>query len=283
MMWRLRAGLLAAGCAVALVGACALSTHGEVPASGATSGGPASAGGSGGASGPAGSGGSHGTATGVATTGSGGASTTSSTSGTGGASVSSSSSTGGCSGGQKSCSARCVDATDPTNGCAGLSCAPCVIANGTAVCAAGACAVGSCDAGHGDCNNDASDGCERDLTSDPLHCGLCSHACAFAHATATCMAGTCQLDACVSGFKDCDNDPATDCETSVTTPTNCGDCGQNCPGGFACKSASCDCNGVDAHCRSGGGGTCRSDGKCSCGGHVCDYGNVCNSAGNNCQ
>jgi hypothetical protein len=35
----------------------------------------------------------------------------------------------------------------------------------------------TCDAAHLDCENGATDGCETDPASSPLHCGACNHAC----------------------------------------------------------------------------------------------------------
>lgn len=44
------------------------------------------------------------------------------------------------------------------------------------LCSAGKC-IFVCDAGAGDCDGDASNGCEVDLTTDAAHCGACSRAC----------------------------------------------------------------------------------------------------------
>jgi hypothetical protein len=48
----------------------------------------------------------------------------------------------------------------------------------------------ACDAGFGDCNLDATDGCEVDLQSDGTNCGSCGKACG---ATSVCNAGACAV------------------------------------------------------------------------------------------
>lgn len=44
-----------------------------------------------------------------------------------------------------------------------------------------------CSPGTADCNRDRNDRCETDLTSDPLHCGICDH---------DCLGGTCADSQC---------------------------------------------------------------------------------------
>ena len=69
-------------------------------------------------------------------------------------------------------------------GC-GRMCAP---PNGTGACAGGVCTVASCNTGRGDCDNNASNGCETDITTSAAHCGACGRMCAPAQ---SCAAGTC--------------------------------------------------------------------------------------------
>jgi len=81
--------------------------------------------------------------------------------------------------------------------------------------------------------------CETDLTTTVTHCGKCETNCLDAvvpgsHTTGVCNGGTCGL-ACVGSFGDCDMDP-TDCETDLTTDTDCGGCGRVCPG---CQAGIC--------------------------------------------
>jgi hypothetical protein len=65
----------------------------------------------------------------------------------------------------------------------------CTNEHGGVICEALACKVTSCDGGYGDCNGDASDGCETALTGNDLHCGACGHDC-LAVGT-TCALNTC--------------------------------------------------------------------------------------------
>lgn len=53
----------------------------------------------------------------------------------------------------------------------------CVLAHATARCETSACAVASCETNWGNCDGQPANGCERDFTSDALHCGACNKAC----------------------------------------------------------------------------------------------------------
>lgn len=64
----------------------------------------------------------------------------------------------------------------------------CTMAGGSGTCAAGVCAIAACDSGRADCNGNAADGCETDLTSDAASCGACGQACGPGGA---CSASTC--------------------------------------------------------------------------------------------
>jgi hypothetical protein len=46
----------------------------------------------------------------------------------------------------------------------------------------------SCVQNFGECNGDVTDGCETDLASSLVHCGVCNHPCATGQ---TCQGGTC--------------------------------------------------------------------------------------------
>jgi hypothetical protein len=148
-----------------------------------------------------------------------------------------------CPPGRVSCNGICVDPrSDPANcgGC-GQTCsgAP----NAAPRCVAGVCQV-ACRPGFGDCDGNAANGCETDLTQDVEHCGACATRCAGApNATPVCTAGTCSI-ACASGFKDCNRDPTDGCETNVESdPANCGQCGNACVPGSgasaACSAGKC--------------------------------------------
>jgi hypothetical protein len=120
----------------------------------------------------------------------------------------------------------------------------CTLPNATTSCLAGVCSVKSCDAGWGNCDSDASNGCELDISVDLANCGLCGLSCSFANASAVCTGGTCQLDQCNDGFADCDGDPSNGCEANLNAdPTNCLTCGNECPAGggtAVCVDGVCD-------------------------------------------
>jgi hypothetical protein len=89
----------------------------------------------------------------------------------------------------------CVDTTtDPLNcGSCGVPCNG-TIANGLPGCVAGKCGVGSCNAGFGDCNKDATDGCEADLSSDKNNCKACGTVCP--NNAPVCVNGACVATLC---------------------------------------------------------------------------------------
>ena len=72
---------------------------------------------------------------------------------------------------------------------------------------------GVCAVGYEDADGDAANGCEARVK---LHDGRCVDATdceTLAHvATASCVAGKCQIDACAEGYADCDGNPKTGCE-----------------------------------------------------------------------
>ncbi len=121
------------------------------------------------------------------------------------------------------------------------------------------CDAGNCPPGQGDCNDDPSDGCETDTSSNTENCGWCGHVCSFANASAQCTNSVCELVSCIGGFEDCDMEVGNGCESDpMTDPDNCGGCGTVCgPYDHAtagCENGSCaiaecemgwdDCNGV---------------------------------------
>lgn len=120
-----------------------------------------------------------------------------------------------------------------------------------------------------------------DLQSDPANCGEVGNVCSFPNASAACVAGSCVLDACASGWDDCDGHPANGCEVDIGTDSNnCGGCGQVCSSGV-CAAGQCELKsngqtcGFAAECASG---NC-ADGYCcnSACGAPCDS---CNQPGN---
>jgi hypothetical protein len=150
-------------------------------------------------------------------------------------------------------------ATDPNNcGACGTVCS---YANASGSCVNGGCAIGICNTGFGNCNNNPSDGCEINLTTNINNCGNCGTVCSYANATASCTSGTCNLAACNAGFANCDGNPANGCEINKNTnPNNCGACGvvcsfpnatPGCAGGLcsiiACNSGFANCDGNPAN------------------------------------
>ncbi len=155
------------------------------------------------------------------------------------------------------CEADTRTSVEHCGGC-GRACAP---AHATGACAAGACQVAACEAGWADCNRDASDGCEVDLTSSAASCGACGSACAAANGVAACAMGRCAVASCSAGFADCDMNPGNGCEVDTrSSASNCGACGAVCAmpnATAACAAGRCtlgaclagfaDCDGVAAN------------------------------------
>jgi hypothetical protein len=99
-----------------------------------------------------------------------------------------------CSAGYADCNNSAVDgcevniATD-VNNCGGCATVCTVPANATgATCSAGVCGMGACSVGWANCNFVTTDGCETNLLTSTIHCGLCGNVCASGH---SCVNGTC--------------------------------------------------------------------------------------------
>lgn len=144
-----------------------------------------------------------------------------------------------CPAGQTVCTDRCVDTqTDRAHcGACGNVCSN--PSQATGVCVNGRCGY-VCNAGFADCNLMGTDGCEVNVTNNPVHCGRCGNVCPTApNAVASCAGGRCTL-ACTTGFADCNGNAADGCETNITGDrANCGACGRVCPGNQVCVSGSC--------------------------------------------
>jgi hypothetical protein len=135
-------------------------------------------------------------------------------------------------------------------GCGGpaLNNVPC----GNTVCGPGeGCLNGACvcaDANLVSCQT----GC-FDLSSDPMHCGMCNHTCG----QGTCVSGHCMCSgtqvACGGGG----------CADLSSDPMNCGMCGRDCGNG-TCVSGACVCAAGDVNCPGQGCVTLASD-KQNCG------------------
>jgi hypothetical protein len=116
-----------------------------------------------------------------------------------------------------------LDRVDRCGGC-GLLCAP---AHADADCSTGSCGYGTCQSGFGDCDGDASNGCETALTAD-AHCGSCGNDCTDQNVVGgRCMMGSCTIASCASGHGNCDGSVANGCE-AMTAGTAADCCGATC-------------------------------------------------------
>ncbi len=144
---------------------------------------------------------------------------------------------------------------DPSNGCESTlreldNCAACgracALPGAVTSCSTGTCELLGCMPLLGDCDGDATNGCEQDLSSDVTRCGSCDVACPTGvdNGTVACAAGACQLT-CNAGFGNCDMDLTDGCEQSLGETGACGMCG------VTCSDPAPLCQAV-----SGGGYTC---------------------------
>lgn len=127
--------------------------------------------------------------------------------------------------------------------------------NATTTCVSGQCGF-DCVGGWGDCNGQAADGCETNLTLTS-NCGTCGNVCTVGpNGTATCVSGQCGI-ACTTGWANCNASLADGCEANLSLPAHCGSCGNVCPAranasttctsgtcGFACNTGFGDCDGT---------------------------------------
>jgi len=175
-----------------------------------------------------------------------------------------------CTAGTKACDDQCVSETDPEVGCAAAGCLPCFFANASAICdESGACALGECNEGYADCDANAQNGCEAHPSDDRHNRHACGNVCEFEHADGDCLPDTgCTLLICDPGWGNCtvrdssgdastpssgdastpsSGDASTppsgdasalstgeDCETDITTLTDCGECAVACSGTDIC-------------------------------------------------
>jgi hypothetical protein len=123
---------------------------------------------------------------------------------------------------------------DPAN-CGGCGFACSDRANATSTCTAARCGL-KCDKGFADCDGSVATGCESKSDSDARNCGGCGKVC---DEGASCASGTCTVGACAAPKTGCSGA----CVDTSTDPTNCGSCGNLCPGtacvGGACSTSPC--------------------------------------------
>ena len=115
----------------------------------------------------------------------------------------------------------------------------CEATDGTPTCASGTCAIETCDdPAFGDCNTDATDGCETALNT-LTDCGSCGSVCNISGRPETCATGTCLVE-CSAGRGDCDGSRGNGCETNtLTSDSHCGMCGNACDPGDDCTGGVC--------------------------------------------
>ena len=146
-----------------------------------------------------------------------------------------------------------VDGDGDVNNC-GACGRPCgQLPNATPSCVKGACGIMKCGAPYWDCNGDLQDGCEADLSRDPLNCGGCGTSCRAPNSTPACVQGNCAIGGCAMGFADCDLQAGTGCEVDTRSDiANCGGCGTVCavPANAA---PSCSMGTCGATCKPGFG------------------------------
>lgn len=113
------------------------------------------------------------------------------------------------------CEILLADATDHCGTCDN-ACLPAT--NAGPICVESTCDI-ACDSGFGDCDSEAGNGCEVNLTSSVSHCGACGNACTPpANAFARCNDGMCGFE-CRPDFFDHDGDPANGCELKMARNT----------------------------------------------------------------
>jgi pacifastin inhibitor LCMII len=135
----------------------------------------------------------------------------------------------------------CQTCVDGETRDAGDGCNTCVCKGNRWSCTADGCSVG-CKVGFADCDGDPANGCETDLMSSVVNCGTCGAYCALAGATSLCVAGKCELDACIAGYADCDQRDDNGCESLVGK----GGCEDRCEvpsnaPALTAPTGSCDC------------------------------------------
>jgi len=134
----------------------------------------------------------------------------------------------------------------------------CVHANASSKCTAGVCELGTCVPGFGNCDTQASTGCETDLKTSVDNCSVCGKVCpARPNSTPQCSGSVCK-PSCNVGWGNCNGLEADGCEVNVLTSTkHCGGCGNACPTGpygsaqcvggvcsLLCNAGRGDCNGI---------------------------------------
>ncbi|MFT3712556.1 MAG: MopE-related protein [Archangium sp.] len=113
--------------------------------------------------------------------------------------------------------------------------------------------VEQCDGIDNDCDNRIDE--DFDLTSNPLHCGMCNRACSAPFASTACTNSSCGITSCNAGRANCNGQYVDGCEVNTNVElNNCGGCNQQCAPQNAtprCNMGSCQiqsCNTNWANC-----------------------------------
>jgi len=90
----------------------------------------------------------------------------------------------------------------------------CDLANASESCASGTCTLTSCNAGWGNCDGNATNGCETNLLTSTANCGSCGNNClSLPHvSSASCSSGSCSISGCANAYAECDNVVSNGCE-----------------------------------------------------------------------
>jgi hypothetical protein len=165
------------------------------------------------------------------------------------------------------CDAPWLDCNvDPEDGCeatlddvdnCGLCGKSCALPNAEVACKDRQCELSRCEPGFGDCDDDASTGCETPLDT-VVNCGACANVCgAVDNGVPGCIDGECGVLGCIGPFGDCNEDVDDGCEQSLATDDYCARCDAGCDpdnGEGTCSTGQCavtscdgsfeDCNGL---------------------------------------
>lgn len=153
--------------------------------------------------------------------------------------------TAGCSAPLTLCTSppACVDARNDPAHCGGCFMGCPFPANAAPACFDGGCVLGACMPGFENCNGMPMDGCEAQLSNDPLHCGACNRACFGGE---SCLMGRCcgplpmgSYQASCNGCEACNGILSCVCNDAAQNPTP-----TNIPIGACASGFFANCNGV---------------------------------------
>jgi hypothetical protein len=139
------------------------------------------------------------------------------------------------------CAGLCADLASDVDHC-GTCGRSCALPNAAGPrCLAGQCSPLMCESYFGNCDGDAANGCETNLSYTANHCATCGHVCSpFPHAAPACVLTACALGACDPGWDDCNKNPSDGCEVNLATePANCGACLHACTALQSCINGQC--------------------------------------------